>query len=186
MPSRGHQLNSLTKESGGHLNRWVASFRRQGVIGRNGKSESSTVRRIVCQQRISWSARVASPRRKSRRRQRCCTPLTRTGSVVRGNPKGHLRSEGSVSRYVPRLQKKPNSALRKVARVRLTNGIEISAYIPGEGHGLQEHSVVLVRGGRVKDLPGVRYHIVRGTLDSEGVEGRSKGRSKYGTKRRRR
>ena len=79
--------------------------------------------------------------------------------------------------------KKPNSALRKVARVRLTNGVEVTAYIPGEGHGLQEHSVVLVRGGRVKDLPGVRYHIIRGALDSGGVEGRKKGRSKYGTKR---
>jgi len=79
--------------------------------------------------------------------------------------------------------KKPNSALRKVARVRLTNGIEVTAYIPGEGHGLQEHSVVLVRGGRVKDLPGVRYHIIRGALDSGGVEGRQKGRSKYGAKR---
>jgi small subunit ribosomal protein S12 len=79
--------------------------------------------------------------------------------------------------------KKPNSALRKVARVRLTNGREINAYIPGEGHTLQEHSVVLVRGGRVKDLPGVRYHIVRGTLDATGVEGRNRGRSKYGAKR---
>ncbi len=79
--------------------------------------------------------------------------------------------------------KKPNSALRKVARVRLTNGVEITAYIPGEGHTLQEHSVVLVRGGRVKDLPGVRYHIVRGTLDAMGVEGRRQGRSKYGAKR---
>jgi small subunit ribosomal protein S12 len=78
--------------------------------------------------------------------------------------------------------KKPNSALRKIARVRLSNGIEVTAYIPGEGHNLQEHSVVLVRGGRVKDLPGVRYHIVRGTLDSQGVEGRKKGRSKYGAK----
>ena len=79
--------------------------------------------------------------------------------------------------------KKPNSALRKVARVRLTNGREVNAYIPGEGHTLQEHSVVLVRGGRVKDLPGVRYHIVRGTLDSTGVDGRNRGRSKYGAKR---
>lgn len=79
--------------------------------------------------------------------------------------------------------KKPNSALRKIARVRLTNGIEVTAYIPGEGHGLQEHSVVLVRGGRVKDLPGVRYHIVRGVLDSSGVEDRKQGRSKYGSKR---
>ena len=79
--------------------------------------------------------------------------------------------------------KKPNSALRKVARVRLTNGLEVTSYIPGVGHNLQEHSVVLIRGGRVKDLPGVRYHIIRGTLDSIGVQGRKKSRSKYGTKR---
>ena len=79
--------------------------------------------------------------------------------------------------------KKPNSALRKVARVRLTTGYEVSAYIPGVGHNLQEHSVVLVRGGRVKDLPGVRYHVVRGTLDSTGVDGRNRGRSKYGVKK---
>jgi small subunit ribosomal protein S12 len=79
--------------------------------------------------------------------------------------------------------KKPNSALRKVARVRLTNGIEVSAYIPGEGHNLQEHSIVLIRGGRVKDLPGVRYHIVRGTLDTSGVSDRKQSRSKYGTKK---
>ncbi|MEJ8555064.1 30S ribosomal protein S12 [Tepidibacter sp. Z1-5] len=79
--------------------------------------------------------------------------------------------------------KKPNSALRKIARVRLTNGIEVTAYIPGEGHNLQEHSVVLIRGGRVKDLPGVRYHILRGTLDTAGVENRGQSRSKYGTKK---
>lgn len=79
--------------------------------------------------------------------------------------------------------KKPNSALRKVARVRLTNGIEVTAYIPGEGHNLQEHSIVLIRGGRVKDLPGVRYHIVRGTLDTAGVTERKQGRSKYGAKK---
>ena len=79
--------------------------------------------------------------------------------------------------------KKPNSALRKIARVRLSNGIEVTAYIPGEGHNLQEHSVVLVRGGRVRDLPGVRYQIIRGTLDAAGVEGRSHGRSRYGTKK---
>lgn len=78
--------------------------------------------------------------------------------------------------------KKPNSALRKVARVRLTNGMEVTAYIPGEGHNLQEHSVVLIRGGRVKDVPGVRYHIIRGTLDTEGVANRRRGRSRYGTK----
>ena len=79
--------------------------------------------------------------------------------------------------------KKPNSAMRKVARVRLTNGKEVNAYIPGEGHNLQEHSIVLIRGGRVKDLPGVRYHIIRGVLDTQGVDGRKQGRSKYGTKR---
>lgn len=79
--------------------------------------------------------------------------------------------------------KKPNSALRKVARVRLTNGREVTAYIPGEGHNLQEHSVVLIRGGRVKDLPGIRYHVIRGTLDAAGVDGRRKSRSKYGVKR---
>ena len=79
--------------------------------------------------------------------------------------------------------KKPNSALRKVARVRLTNGIEVTSYIPGEGHNLQEHSIVLIRGGRVKDLPGVRYHIVRGTFDTAGVQNRRKSRSKYGAKR---
>ena len=86
----------------------------------------------------------------------------------------------SVKTFTP---KKPNSALRKVARVRLTNGIEVSAYIPGEGHNLQEHSVVLIRGGRVKDLPGVRYHILRGTLDTAGVDKRMQARSKYGAKR---
>lgn len=79
--------------------------------------------------------------------------------------------------------KKPNSALRKIARVRLTNGVEVSAYIPGEGHNLQEHSVVIVRGGRVKDLPGVKYHIVRGSLDAQGVQKRNKSRSRYGTKK---
>lgn len=79
--------------------------------------------------------------------------------------------------------KKPNSALRKVARVRLSNGIEVNAYIPGEGHNLQEHSVVLVRGGKVKDLPGVRYHVVRGIYDTQGIEGRNRSRSKYGTRR---
>ena len=79
--------------------------------------------------------------------------------------------------------KKPNSALRKIARVRLTNGIEVTAYIPGEGHTLQEHSVVLIRGGRVRDLPGVRYHIIRGALDAQGVQGRQRGRSKYGTRK---
>jgi small subunit ribosomal protein S12 len=90
---------------------------------------------------------------------------------------------GVCTRVYTTTPKKPNSALRKVARVRLTNGIEVTAYIPGIGHNLQEHSVVMIRGGRVKDLPGVRYHIVRGTLDSIGVQERKKSRSKYGTKR---
>ena len=90
---------------------------------------------------------------------------------------------GVCTRVYTTTPKKPNSALRKVAKVRLTNGFEVIAYIPGEGHNLQEHSIVLVRGGRVKDLPGVRYHIVRGTLDAAGVQGRNKSRSKYGTKK---
>ena len=93
------------------------------------------------------------------------------------------QKRGVCIRVYTTTPKKPNSALRKVARVRLTNGIEVTSYIPGEGHNLQEHSVVLIRGGRVKDLPGVRYHIVRGTLDAVGVQDRRQGRSKYGTKR---
>jgi len=97
--------------------------------------------------------------------------------------KGAPQKRGVCTRVQTMTPKKPNSALRKVARVRLTNGLEVTAYIPGEGHNLQEHSVVLVRGGRVKDLPGVRYHIVRGTLDTDGVQNREQGRSKYGTKR---
>ena len=90
---------------------------------------------------------------------------------------------GVCVRVYTQTPKKPNSALRKVARVRLTNGIEVTTYIPGIGHNLQEHSIVLIRGGRVKDLPGVRYHVIRGTLDAVGVEQRNSGRSKYGTKR---
>ncbi|MCK4539266.1 MAG: 30S ribosomal protein S12 [Candidatus Krumholzibacteria bacterium] len=93
------------------------------------------------------------------------------------------QKRGVCTRVYTSTPKKPNSAIRKVARVRLTNGFEVTAYIPGEGHNLQEHSIVLVRGGRVKDLPGVRYHIVRGTLDTSGVDGRTKRRSKYGVKR---
>jgi small subunit ribosomal protein S12 len=93
------------------------------------------------------------------------------------------QKRGVCTRVYTATPKKPNSALRKVARVRLTNGIEVTTYIPGIGHNLQEHSIVLIRGGRVKDLPGVRYHVVRGTLDSVGVAGRQQGRSKYGAKR---
>jgi small subunit ribosomal protein S12 len=97
--------------------------------------------------------------------------------------KGSPQKRGVCTRVSTFTPKKPNSALRKVARVRLTNRIEVTAYIPGEGHNLQEHSVVLIRGGRVKDLPGVRYHIVRGTLDTAGVQDRKQARSKYGAKR---
>ncbi len=93
------------------------------------------------------------------------------------------QKRGVCVRVYTSTPKKPNSALRKVARVRLTNGIEVTTYIPGVGHNLQEHSIVLIRGGRVKDLPGVRYHVVRGTLDTAGVEGRKQSRSKYGAKR---
>jgi len=93
------------------------------------------------------------------------------------------QKRGVCTRVYTTTPKKPNSALRKVARVRLSNGFEVTAYIPGEGHNLQEHSIVLIRGGRVKDLPGVRYHIIRGTFDTSGVEDRKKGRSKYGVKR---
>lgn len=98
-------------------------------------------------------------------------------------PKGAPQKRGVCTIVRTMTPKKPNSALRKIARVRLSNGLEVTAYIPGEGHQLQEHSVVLVRGGRVKDLPGVRYHIVRGTLDSTGVADRKRARSKYGAKR---
>ncbi len=96
---------------------------------------------------------------------------------------GSPQRRGVCTRVYTSTPKKPNSALRKVARVRLTNGIEVTSYIPGEGHNLQEHSIVLIRGGRVKDLPGVRYHIIRGTLDASGVGERKQGRSKYGTKK---
>jgi small subunit ribosomal protein S12 len=101
------------------------------------------------------------------------------GPALGGSP----QKRGVCTRVYTTTPKKPNSALRKVARVRLTNGYEVTAYIGGEGHNLQEHSVVLIRGGRVKDLPGVRYHVVRGSLDTAGVDGRRQGRSKYGAKR---
>ena len=97
--------------------------------------------------------------------------------------KGSPQKRGVCTRVYTATPKKPNSALRKIARVRLTNGMEVTAYIPGEGHNLQEHSIVLIRGGRVKDLPGVRYHIIRGTMDTAGVTDRNKSRSKYGAKR---
>ena len=113
--------------------------------------------------------------RKGREQQ----PKKETAPALKGCP----QKRGVCVRVYTSTPKKPNSALRKVARVRLTNGMEVTSYIPGEGHNLQDHSIVLVRGGRVKDLPGVRYHIVRGTLDTTGVDGRRQRRSKYGTKR---
>jgi len=119
-----------------------------------------TVQQLVRQGRIRQTAKLAAP-------------------ALQACP----QKRGVCTRVYTTTPKKPNSALRKVARVRLTNGIEVTAYIPGVGHNLQEHSVVLIRGGRVKDLPGVRYHIVRGTLDSIGVQERKQGRSKYGAKR---
>ena len=107
-------------------------------------------------------------------------PLAKTKTpALAGSP----QKRGVCTRVYTTTPKKPNSALRKVARVRLTNGFEVTSYIPGEGHNLQEHSVVLIRGGRVKDLPGVRYHIIRGTLDTQGVKDRRQRRSKYGAKR---
>jgi small subunit ribosomal protein S12 len=106
-------------------------------------------------------------------------PKHEKAPALRGNP----QKRGVCTRVYTTTPKKPNSALRKVARVRLTNGFEVTSYIPGEGHNLQEHSIVLIRGGRVKDLPGVRYHIIRGTLDAAGVNERKQGRSKYGAKR---
>ncbi|MEW6184066.1 MAG: 30S ribosomal protein S12 [Bacillota bacterium] len=119
-----------------------------------------TISQLVSQGRETLRKKTASP-------------------ALRGCP----QKRGVCTRVYTTTPKKPNSALRKVARVRLTNGIEVTAYIPGIGHNLQEHSVVLVRGGRVKDLPGVRYHIIRGSLDAAGVQNRVQGRSKYGAKR---
>ena len=114
---------------------------------------------------------IRKPRTKVRKRNKV--------PALKANP----QKRGVCTRVYTTTPKKPNSALRKVARVKLTNGLEVTAYIPGEGHNLQEHSVVLIRGGRVKDLPGVRYHIIRGTLDTQGLEKRRQRRSKYGAKR---
>ncbi len=147
---------------------------RKGRSARRKKSKAPALQ-------FTWNAyrRTRTRRRKGAPQKRgVCTQVK---TMTPKKPNSALRKQ--VKTMTP---KKPNSALRKVARVRLTNQIEVTAYIPGEGHRLQEHNVVLVRGGRVKDLPGVRYHIVRGTLDADGVENREKARSKYGTKRPRR
>jgi small subunit ribosomal protein S12 len=125
-------------------------------------------------------------KRQKQRKKSKAPALRLTYNALRQETKWNIgapQKRGVCTQVKTMTPKKPNSALRKIARVRLTNGIEVTAYIPGEGHGLQEHSVVLVRGGRVKDLPGVRYHIVRGALDSDGVDKRKRGRSKYGAKR---
>ena len=127
---------------------------------------------------------IKRPRKKSKRKDK--TPALSFGFNIKKNQPVQYAApykRGVCLRVFTTTPKKPNSALRKVARVRLSNGMEVTAYIPGIGHNLQEHSVVLLRGGRVKDLPGVRYHIVRGVLDAGGVEGRKQERSKYGTKR---
>lgn len=119
-------------------------------------------------------------------KKRSKTPALSFGfNVLRNRPRDYPSpfKRGVCIKVFTQTPKKPNSAIRKVARVRLTNGMEVTAYIPGQGHNLQEHSVVLIRGGRVKDLPGVRYHVVRGVLDTAGVENRRQGRSKYGAKK---
>ena len=128
---------------------------------------------------------VRKPRRRTRKKGR--TPALRYVFNSLQNRmnlgKGSPQKRGVCLQVRAVTPKKPNSALRKVARIRLSNGMEVTAYIPGEGHNLQEHSVVLIRGGRVRDLPGVRYHVIRGALDTAGVDGRSRGRSKYGSSR---
>ncbi len=127
---------------------------------------------------------IKKKRKKTKKRSK--TPaLAFSFNVLKNRPKEYRSpyKRGFCLKIFTVTPKKPNSALRKVARVRLTNGMEVTAYIPGEGHNLQEHSVVLIRGGRVKDLPGVRYHVVRGVLDTGGVEEKKQGRSKYGTKK---
>ncbi|OGZ20327.1 MAG: 30S ribosomal protein S12 [Candidatus Nealsonbacteria bacterium RIFCSPLOWO2_12_FULL_39_31] len=132
-----------------------------------------TIRQLIKNNRKSLKNRSKAP------------ALTFGFNVLKNRPKNFSSpfKRGVCLKVFTTTPKKPNSALRKVARVRLTNGMEVTAYIPGEGHNLQEHSVVVIRGGRVKDLPGVRYHIVRGVLDAAGVEGRKQERSKYGAKR---
>ncbi len=132
-----------------------------------------TISQLVRKGRLPVSKKV-----KARALRRTFNNLEQTASEGRGAP----QRRGVCLQVMTRTPKKPNSALRKVARVRLTNGVEVTAYIPGIGHNLQEHSVVLVRGGRVRDLPAVRYHIIRGTLDAAGVRDRKQGRSKYGAK----
>lgn len=133
-----------------------------------------TISQLVRKGRVSQKSKSVAPALRY-------TQNTLKGTVEYGANAPQKR--GVCTKVSTTSPKKPNSALRKIARVRLTNGMEVTCYIPGEGHNLQEHSVVLIRGGRVKDLPGVRYHIIRGTLDASGVQDRRQGRSKYGAKR---
>ena len=143
-------------------------------MGERNGSEMPTVNQLVRHGRKRLVKKIKAPALRYIRN-------TLKNRVYRGS--GSPQKLGVCVQVRTVTPKKPNSALRKVARVRMTNGMEVTAYIPGEGHTLQEHSVVLIRGGRVKDLPGVRYHIIRGALDATGVDGRKRGRSKYGTKR---
>jgi len=141
------------------LSVWAAQHS-DGLLSRSHRNHVPTIQQLIRKGRKDKTKKVKS-------------------AALQGNP----QRRGVCTRVYTTTPKKPNSALRKVAKVRLTNGMEVIAYIPGEGHNLQEHSIVLVRGGRVKDLPGVKYHIVRGALDTSGVDDRRQGRSKYGTKR---
>lgn len=127
---------------------------------------------------------IRKPRRSPRKKSKSLA-LQSTFNTLKNNQVSLPcpQKRGVCTKVTTMTPKKPNSALRKIARVRLTNGVEVTAYIPGEGHNLQEHSIVLIRGGRVKDLPGVRYHIIRGSLDTQGVQNRKQGRSRYGAKR---
>ena len=153
----------------------AAAMRVESRHARQPTSKPLLPSRAACPRIISSSARAASPKKK------LATPGLKSGKGRKKRVAAPQR-RGVCTRVYTTTPKKPNSALRKVARVRLTNGMEVTAYIPGEGHNLQEHSVVLVRGGRVKDLPGVRYKVVRGTLDAAGVSDRKKARSQYGVK----
>jgi small subunit ribosomal protein S12 len=155
---------------------WLKNIKSDSVWhAKSGRKQLPTINQLVRKGRKSIPKKEKAPALRFTQN----TLTGRTKRMKRGNP----QKRGVCTQVRTTTPKKPNSALRKVARVRLTNGMEVTAYIPGEGHNLQEHSVVLVRGGRVKDLPGVRYHIVRGALDSTGVDERKRSRSKYGAKR---
>ena len=149
------------------------------------RSESAPFSRYARKTRMPTIQQLIRKGRKQIKKRGIAPALAFGFNVLKNRPKFYPSpfKRGVCLKVFTVTPKKPNSALRKVARVRLTNGMEVTAYIPGEGHALQEHSVVLIRGGRVKDLPGVRYHVVRGVLDTTGVEGRKQERSKYGTKK---